>query len=170
MASHSFLTFPYQVARTPLTIFDVAVVHRLPADSPGRAAFDRAFGSLDLLVGHVFGDDTLTRQGSERLGRTSPADEARAGTDTASDGAEDRAVEEARAAAEAEVARKQAEAGKARASAVKAKQHNATRGNQKLSTIRQELALTEAISEAREHQAEEKAEAEVEAQVEEQLH
>lgn len=169
MAAHNIITFPYQVARTPLAIFDVKVMHRLPDDSPGRQVFDRAFGSLDLLVGRVFGDDSLTRQGAERLGRAAgdTTDVPGAGEDAA---AADRAAQEAREAAEAEVARKQAEASKARADAVKAKQRSASRGNQKLSTIRQELEVTDAIAEAREHQAEEKAHAEVEEAVQEAVH
>lgn len=158
MSAHNIITIPYQVARTPLALFDVKVVHRLPPDSPGRQVFDRAFGSLDLLVGQVLRDDSLKRQGAERLGRSDQA---------TTDAAMERAAEEAREAAEEEVARKQAEASKARAGAVKAKQRRAARGNQKLSTIRQELEVTDAIAEAREHQAEERAEEQVEEAVHE---
>src|SRR6478672_11826832 len=69
MINRDIAVLPYQFARTPLVIFDLKVMHRLPSDSSGRAAFDRGFGALDVLVGRFANNTNLVEQGTERIGR-----------------------------------------------------------------------------------------------------
>src|SRR5690242_17786208 len=69
MINRDLAVLPYQFARTPLVIFDLKVMHRLAADSPGRVAFDRGFGTLDVLVGRLAHNTNLVEQGSERIDR-----------------------------------------------------------------------------------------------------
>lgn len=145
MINRDIAVLPYQFARTPLVIFDLKVMHRLPSDSPGRAAFDRGFGTLDVLVGRLANNTNLVEQGTERIGR--------AGRDSRPEPppAEQPSEEERPATV-------QPPARQARARATKAKQHADARGNRSVKSIRQGLARTEAVAEAREHQAEQRAE------------
>lgn len=181
METRTVITLPYQVARTPLAIFDIKVMHRFADDSPRRLAFDRAFGSLDLIAGRLLHDDGLKLQGTERMDRAGKLARAldleqdaaarrrnareaeRAAEDEAAakrEQAQQRAADSLHEAAETEAREKREAAKTARAEASKGKQHASARANQKLSTIQQNLEQTEAITEAREHQAEEKAKAE----------
>lgn len=177
------LAYPYQVARTPLAVLDVTLARRLPADSTVRRTFDRAFGSLDLVAGRLFTDQTLLRQGAERIGRSQPAaatspdasdgepaakspDASDYGPAAKSPGASDygppakspagsggEPAREAGSAGEAVPAKRSSSARRARTAAAKSRQHDDARANQSLSTIKQRLVQTEAVTEARNRQA-----------------
>ena len=157
MINRDIAVLPYQFARTPLVIFDLKVMHRLPSDSPGRVAFDRGFGTLDVLVGRFANNTNLVEQGTERIGRAGRGSRpepppAPTADDQAPAAPAEQVPEEERPATV------QAPARQARARATKAKQHADARGNRSVKSIRQGLARTEAVAEAREHQAEQRAE------------
>jgi len=157
MINRDIAVLPYQFARTPLVIFDLKVMHRLPSDSSGRAAFDRGFGALDVLVGRFANNTNLVEQGTERIGRAGRGSRpepppAPTAEEQAPEAPAEQAPEEERPATV------QAPARQARARATKAKQHADARGNRSVKSIRQGLARTEAVAEAREHQAEQRAE------------
>ena len=154
MINRDIAVLPYQFARTPLVIFDLKVMHRLPSDSPGRVAFDRGFGTLDVLVGRFANNTNLVEQGTERIGRAGRGSrpEPPPAEDQAPEAPAEQPPEEERPATV------QAPARQARARATKAKQHADARGNRSVKSIRQGLARTEAVAEAREHRAEQHAE------------
>ncbi len=182
MPARSVITLPYQLARTPLAIFDIKVMHRLADDSPRRLAFDRAFGSLDLMAGRLLKDTGLKQQGTERMDRAGQlaravdleqdaaarrrtaretAREAEQNAEHKREEAQDRAAAGLRDAAKTAADGKRGAASKARTQAAKAKQQTGARANQKVATIRQNLEQTEAVTEARENRAREQAKAQL---------
>jgi hypothetical protein len=160
MINRDLAVLPYQFARTPLVIFDLKVMHRLAADSPGRVAFDRGLGTLDVLVGRLANNTNLVEQGSERIGRAGRTDrpDAQPDTEPQTESRTEEPAEPDRTTDAEQPPAVQPAARKARARATKAKQHTSARGNRSLTSIRQGLAQTEAVAEAREHQAEQRAE------------
>ena len=182
MHTREIAALPYQVARTPLVILDRTVVSRFAEDSSGRIAFDRTFGTLDVLAGRLFRQDHQSQEGAERDDRAGrlaratkleaeAAQRRRAADEVDAEGrdaaatkrqqAQQRAADGLSEAQRIELEGKQAAAQHAREQAIQAKQRASARGNQKLSTIRQGLKQTEAVAEAREHLAEDKAKAEL---------
>ncbi len=146
MSAERYLYLPYRLARLPLEVVDSLVIRRLPAGSRPRTWFDRAIGTTDLLASWLLHDSELQAAAAARL-RPPPT------TTAEPDETEPEAavVEPEPPAQPAEVS---AAARRDRAADAAAKQHDATRANQNLSTIRQQVAAAAAVAEAREHAAE----------------
>jgi hypothetical protein len=128
-----YLEAPYRLARLPLATVDA----RLPHQSPVRAVTATALSLSDRIAAQLLGVDVVTPDMT-----ASPASPAAPATETPVGAAPaDRAqrpsdVEEEREA-DLEAARKRME-------------HTATRANKNLSTIRRDVARTEAVVDARE--------------------
>jgi hypothetical protein len=158
----SLLAYPYQFVRTPLAVIDVTLARRLPEDSGVRRTFDRAFGTMDVIAGRLLADETLLRQGTERVAARRPGRPSTGNATPADVQAPERYAGQSAAPAAEQTTQpsRPAPSSQARAQAVKTQQHDAARGNQSLKTIQQRLVQTEAVAEAREHESEHKAEAE----------
>lgn len=170
MNSRSLLTMPYQLSRGPITLIDLAVAHRLPADSAPRLVFDRAVGSYDRLAGRLLRDRTLVQRGTERVGRAdkladaatleqqaaerrSAADEAaRAAQQDAADKmdeAHERVEAGVRDARTAERRGKNAAAAKARTARARSKEQADAIAARRVRTTRQRVGAVEQAAEAR---------------------
>ncbi|WP_375498454.1 hypothetical protein [uncultured Jatrophihabitans sp.] len=51
----------------PLYLVDRQLVHRLDSHSGVRVVFDCGLGTLDIVAGHVLGDEGMTRYGIGRV-------------------------------------------------------------------------------------------------------
>ena len=58
---------PFLFVRMPLYAVDQQLVQRLPRDSHVRIVFDCGVGTVDIVAGHVLGDDGMTRYGIGRV-------------------------------------------------------------------------------------------------------
>lgn len=67
---NALIALPYKLARTPLSLVDSTLSHRLPETSLPRTTLDLVIGSTDRLAGALLGDDELGRRGVERVERS----------------------------------------------------------------------------------------------------
>jgi hypothetical protein len=178
MITRTLLQLPYRAARTPLTLFDTALVRRLPKESAPRLTFERILGSIDEIAGRLLDNDGIEQRGTklreraEKLGhameleqqaasrRNAAGDTLRSAKEKAGalhDEAQQRTREGLRAAADTERKGKQTAAKRADELADTAKERVDQAAADRLAAVEHDRNQTEKQAAAREERATEKA-------------
>lgn len=64
MKARTLFALPYEAARTPLIVLNVALANRLAPDAAPRLAFERILGSLDENAGRLLGSPRIEHRGT----------------------------------------------------------------------------------------------------------